>query len=136
MEALEIEKSHSLECANDLLNLPRENLAPQQGSKLAPSRHSLSYSIDEARPKTRDEFSEFQNAIVEKIRSFKESSMYELFLEGCIRSLSAGLELNQLRKVTSEMQTLLNQRIAASKAPVQSSTATLNKKGQKPRKFV
>ena len=136
MEALRLEKSHSLECANDLLDLPQERPSQQHVAKSAVARHSLTYSIDEARPKTRDDFTELQNALIEKIQSFRDNSMYELFLEGCIRNLGGLLELDQLRKMTGEMQTMLNQKIAASKVTVQSTSASsANKKGQKPCNF-
>lgn len=133
MEALKLDESHNLECANDLFdtNDDSEKNRTSQSILKTPSRPGNSYSIDEARPKTRDDFLEFQKIIIDKLSSFKDSSMYELLIEGCIRELAGLLEIPQLRKMTGEIQTMLNQKITTSKL-IQTIPMANVKKGQKP----
>uniref|UniRef100_A0A8C4N3K3 Eukaryotic translation initiation factor 3 subunit J n=1 Tax=Eptatretus burgeri TaxID=7764 RepID=A0A8C4N3K3_EPTBU len=72
-------------------------------------------SIDMQHPETRNEFIEFENALRKKITLFEKSPHYVSLLESLFRDVCISLDVDNLKKVTSTLNVLCNEKQKADK---------------------
>uniref|UniRef100_UPI00358E6C3C eukaryotic translation initiation factor 3 subunit J n=1 Tax=Myxine glutinosa TaxID=7769 RepID=UPI00358E6C3C len=72
-------------------------------------------SIDTQNPETRDEFLEFEDALRKKITLFEKSPHYVSMLESLFRDVCISLDVDNLKKVTSTLTMLCNEKQKADK---------------------
>lgn len=68
---------------------------------------SSSATIDSSNPKTKEDFTEFADAICKKVSQFKTKDEYVPFLDELVRNLCAGLSSTNIRKVKTSIDNLL-----------------------------
>jgi Translation initiation factor eIF3 subunit len=85
------------------------------------------YSIDSAKPRSKEEMERFERAVISKLMSLQHLPFYSFMISHFIRSLAASSFPNpqELKKVVSELQTLLNEKWAASKATPSSTSGSV-----------
>jgi len=86
-------------------------------------------TIDNFMPTNKDEFIEFSNMIVQKLAKFEARSDYQFFLETLIRDSCAGLEADDIKKISNNLNILVNEKQKLNKvAKGKKKTAAANKK--------
>ncbi|CAG8758127.1 2349_t:CDS:2, partial [Dentiscutata heterogama] len=71
--------------------------------------------LDRINPKTKEEFDEFSNLLVERIRKYEKQGLYVNFINGFVRELCSSLKDVDIRKVSSTLATVANEKAKASK---------------------
>ncbi|KAM6979648.1 eukaryotic translation initiation factor 3 subunit J-B [Aplochiton taeniatus] len=66
--------------------------------------------IDAMCPSTKDDFTEFEKLLKEKISQFEKSAHYSNFLDSLFRELCISLEVEDLKKVSSSLAVLLSEK--------------------------
>lgn len=66
--------------------------------------------IDAMCPSSKDDFTEFEKLLKEKICQFEKSVHYAHFLESLVRELCISLEVDDLKKVSSSVSVLLSEK--------------------------
>ena len=79
------------------------------------------------RPKTKEEFDEFSKMLTEVITSVSHLPHYAMFVGGLVKSIAEPLGSDDVKKVTSGLTALGNEKLKAEKGP-----AGKAKKGKKP----
>ncbi|XP_023232905.1 eukaryotic translation initiation factor 3 subunit J [Centruroides vittatus] len=72
-------------------------------------------SIESMVPSTKPEFDEFRKALVKKISQFEKSPQYVLFLDDLFRELCVNVDSEEIKKVTSSLNALANEKVKAQK---------------------
>ncbi|KAF8964145.1 Translation initiation factor 3 subunit J component [Entomortierella lignicola] len=72
-------------------------------------------SLETMKPKTKDEFNEFTNQLVALIQKHEKQGLYVSFLEGLFRELAQGCRDVDVRKFSSTLTTLGNEKQKAAK---------------------
>ncbi|XP_010876906.2 eukaryotic translation initiation factor 3 subunit J-B [Esox lucius] len=67
-------------------------------------------------PSSKEDFTEFQRLLKEKILQFEKSVHYSSFLESLFRELCISLEVEDLKKISSSLTVLLNEKQKQEKA--------------------
>lgn len=75
----------------------------------AVQKNSVS-GIDGLNPRSREDFVEFEKLLREKITQYDQSIHYSTFLESLFRELCISLELEDLKKISSSLTVLLNEK--------------------------
>ncbi|KAF0373781.1 translation initiation factor eIF3 subunit [Gigaspora margarita] len=71
--------------------------------------------LDRIDPKTKEEFDEFSNLLVERIRKHEKQGLYVNFINGFVRELCSSLKDVDIRKVSSTLATVANEKAKAVK---------------------
>ncbi|XP_013783888.1 eukaryotic translation initiation factor 3 subunit J-like isoform X1 [Limulus polyphemus] len=71
--------------------------------------------IDSMLPSTKEEFDEFRKALVTKISQVEKSTHYILFLDDLFRELTVNLEADDVKKLTSTLNAMANEKVKAQK---------------------
>jgi len=71
--------------------------------------------IDGFEPSTKEEFEKFSEMLSSKITKFEKSPHYEPFLESLYQKLALGLEAESIRKLSSMLTTLQNEKVKQTK---------------------
>ncbi|XP_037603239.1 eukaryotic translation initiation factor 3 subunit J-B isoform X2 [Sebastes umbrosus] len=66
--------------------------------------------IDAMCPSSKDDFTEFEKLLKEKISQFEKSDHYSSFLDSLFRELCISLEVEDLKKVTNSLTALLSEK--------------------------
>lgn len=72
--------------------------------------------IDAMIPSTKDDFTEFERLLKEKISSYEKSTHYSSFLETLFRDLCLSLEVDDLKKISTSLTALLSEKQRQEKA--------------------
>ncbi|RXN26209.1 eukaryotic translation initiation factor 3 subunit J-A-like protein [Labeo rohita] len=72
--------------------------------------------IDAMSPSTKDDFTEFERLLKEKISSYEKSIHYSSFLETLFRDLCLSLEVDDLKKISNSLTVLLSEKQRQEKA--------------------
>ncbi|XP_056268867.1 eukaryotic translation initiation factor 3 subunit J-B [Pseudoliparis swirei] len=66
--------------------------------------------IDAMSPSSKEDFTEFENLLKEKISQFEKSVHYSSFLDSLFRELCISLEVEELKKVSNSLTALLSEK--------------------------
>eukprot|EP01137_Pigoraptor_chileana_P012230 Opistho-2@64372 len=110
-----------LQNAKDLFSTGGEDAAPALTGD----------SIDTMRPKSAADFDKLEKAIAKKLGEYEHSVEYVPFLETLFRDLCAGVSSEDIRRIISVLNVLLNEKQKAEKGP-----ANKGKKKAPPKKVV
>ncbi|XP_018602266.1 eukaryotic translation initiation factor 3 subunit J-A-like [Scleropages formosus] len=66
--------------------------------------------IDAMNPSSKDDFTEFQKLLKDKISSYEKSVHYSSFLESLFRDLCLSLEVEDLKKISNSLTVLLSEK--------------------------
>ncbi|XP_035667261.1 eukaryotic translation initiation factor 3 subunit J-like [Branchiostoma floridae] len=109
--------------------LRRQKLAEEGDLELAKDMFGVDSEtggkIDRMQPQTREDFEEFQKALVEKVSQYQGSIHFVTFLEELFRDCCLGLEAEDVRRLGTTLTVLSNEKAKAAKA------AKGGKKGKK-----
>ncbi|KAI8481395.1 Eukaryotic translation initiation factor 3 subunit J [Branchiostoma belcheri] len=109
--------------------LRRQKLAEEGDLELAKDMFGVTSEtggkIDRMHPQTREDFEEFQKALVEKVCQYQGSIHFVTFLEELFRDCCLGLEADDVRRLGTTLTVLSNEKAKAAKA------AKGGKKGKK-----
>lgn len=101
----ELEEKRRKEIDDDVTLTAEEKLRLKQLEEEEYTRTALdtlgltsSASIDNFKPKTKEDFAELSEAICKKLSNYKENDEYVPFLDELVRSLLAGCELIKISK--------------------------------------
>ncbi|XP_065059681.1 eukaryotic translation initiation factor 3 subunit J-like [Rhopilema esculentum] len=83
-------------------------------------------TFDNFEPDTKEEFTEFQNLLVEKITKYEGKAEYTSFLEGLCRDCCAGIEVADIKRIATTLNAL-----ATEKAKIAKPAKTKKKGGKK-----
>ncbi|KAF4095287.1 eukaryotic translation initiation factor 3 subunit J-A [Onychostoma macrolepis] len=72
--------------------------------------------IDAMIPSTKEDFTEFERLLKEKISSYEKSTHYSSFLETLFRDLCLSLEVDDLKKISTSLTALLSEKQRQEKA--------------------
>ncbi|XP_014674441.1 PREDICTED: eukaryotic translation initiation factor 3 subunit J-A-like [Priapulus caudatus] len=72
-------------------------------------------SLDGCHPVSREEFDEFEKSLKDKILEFERSEHYIYFIENLFRDVSAGLEADDLKRLSSTLSVMANEKIKTAK---------------------
>ncbi|XP_043083551.1 eukaryotic translation initiation factor 3 subunit J-A isoform X2 [Puntigrus tetrazona] len=72
--------------------------------------------IDAMSPSTKDDFTEFERLLKEKISSYEKSIHYSSFLETLFRDLCLSLEVDDMKKISNSLTVLLSEKQRQEKA--------------------
>lgn len=72
-------------------------------------------TIESMVPSTKPEFDEFRKALVKKICQFEKSPQYVIFLDDFFRELCVNVDSDEIKKVTSSLNALANEKVKAQK---------------------
>merc|ERR1712168_377187 len=67
-------------------------------------------SIDAANPSTKQEFEDFAKLLKAKISQFQDSAHYMFLLESLLRDLSLGVEADDVKKLTTTLNVIANEK--------------------------
>jgi translation initiation factor 3 subunit J len=95
--------------------------------KLKPSTNGEVDDIASFRPKTKDEFDEFSTRLTNIITAHGTSPQYAMFIAGLVKAIAEPLGSDDVKKVTSGLTALGNEKLKAEKA-----SGGKPKKGKKP----
>lgn len=98
--------------------LYRQKLQEESDLKLAKEAIGISdaaESIEGAQLSSRDDFEEFRKTLVSKLRVVEKSAYYSLFLESTMRDLCASLDIDDLKRISSSLTTLYNEKLKSQK---------------------
>lgn len=98
--------------------LYRQKLQEESDLKLAKEAIGISdaaESIEGAQLSSREDFEEFRKTLVSKLRVVEKSAYYTIFLESTMRDLCASLDLDDLKRISSSLTTLYNEKLKAQK---------------------
>ncbi|XP_061101286.1 eukaryotic translation initiation factor 3 subunit J-B isoform X7 [Conger conger] len=95
----ELQEAADLELANDAFGVP--NSVPVV---------STVTGIDTLRPSSKDDFTELHKLLKEKISQYESSVHYSNFLESLFRDLCISLEVDDLKKISTSLTVLLNEK--------------------------
>jgi translation initiation factor 3 subunit J len=82
--------------------------------------------IDAMCPSSKDEFTEFEKVLREKITQFEKSAHYSNFLDSLFRELCISLEVEDLKKISNSLAALLSE-----KQKIEKQNKAGKKKGKK-----
>ncbi|CAG8542225.1 17815_t:CDS:2, partial [Cetraspora pellucida] len=71
--------------------------------------------LDRINPQTKEEFDEFCNLLIERIRKHEKQGLYINFINGFVRELCSSLKDVDIRKVSSTLATMANEKAKALK---------------------
>lgn len=94
---------------------------------LTPNGVSTGDTLSTFRPKTKDEFDEFSKMLTEVITSVSHLPHYAMFVGGLVKAIAEPLGSDDVKKVTSGLTALGNEKLKAEKGP-----GGKGKKGKKP----
>jgi len=110
--------------------------APTMGAKAAPvengasiDRRATKDSIDHLNPVTAPEFEVMRNNIEKKFETFASSPFYPAFVDDLVRDLFTALPPDSIKKVTSSLNTIINDKTAAQLRAQKGKTKKGGKKG-------
>ncbi|KAK6475000.1 eukaryotic translation initiation factor 3 subunit J-A-like [Huso huso] len=66
--------------------------------------------IDDMNPSSKDDFTEFENLLKEKICRYEKSIHYSSFLESLFRDLCTSLEVEDLKRINNSLTVLFNEK--------------------------
>ncbi|XP_041074498.1 eukaryotic translation initiation factor 3 subunit J-A-like isoform X2 [Polyodon spathula] len=66
--------------------------------------------IDDMNPSSKDDFTEFENLLKEKISQYEKSIHYSSFLESLFRDLCTSLEVEDLKRINNSLTVLFNEK--------------------------
>ncbi|CAJ0912073.1 16134_t:CDS:2, partial [Entrophospora sp. SA101] len=72
-------------------------------------------SLDKINPRTRDEFDEFSKLLCERIKKHEKQALYVTFINGFVKELCSNLKDVEIRKLSSILSTLANEKTRATK---------------------
>lgn len=108
--------------AEELLaeKLERQRLVEEGDLALAKETFGISASsnptvLDNIRLATKEDFDEFYKALDSKLSPYSRSPHYLTFVENLVRSLSAVLDTDDIKKLNSTLTTLYNEKIKLQK---------------------
>ncbi|XP_013405684.1 eukaryotic translation initiation factor 3 subunit J [Lingula anatina] len=90
------------------LEIAKETFGMQQGLGKT--------GIDAMHPVSKDEFEEFEKALKDKLIQYEKSAFYVAFLENLFRDVTAGLEVDDVKKLASTLNAISNEKTKAEKA--------------------
>jgi len=114
--------------------LRRQKLQEESDLELAKDAFGVSdipgqKTIDNFVPLNKDEFLELSNMIVQKLSKFEARAEYQLFLETLVRDCCAGLEAEDIKKISNNLNILVNEKQKLNKvAKGKKKTGAANKK--------
>jgi len=73
-------------------------------------------TIDSFEPSNKDEFAEFQKMLAEKITKYESRAEYAVFLEGLCRDVCAGMDADDIKRISSTLNLLASEKIKVTKA--------------------
>ncbi|KAF9437387.1 Translation initiation factor 3 subunit J component [Entomortierella beljakovae] len=85
------------------------------GIKVTDGVVTVASGLETMKPKTKDQFNEFTNELVALIQKHEKQGLYVSFLEGLIRELAQGCRDVDVRKFSSTLTTLANEKQKAAK---------------------
>ncbi|KAG0253301.1 Translation initiation factor 3 subunit J component [Mortierella polycephala] len=85
------------------------------GVKVADGVVVAASKLETMKPKTKDQFNEFTTELVTLIQKHEKQGLYASFLEGLFRELSQGVRDTDVRKFSSSLTTLANEKQKAAK---------------------
>lgn len=103
--------------------LYRQKLQEESDLKLAKEAIGISdaaESIEGAQLSSKDDFEEFRKTLVSKLRVVEKSAYYSLFLESTMRDLCASLDIDDLKRISSSLTTLYNEKLKSQKVTIAS----------------
>jgi translation initiation factor 3 subunit J len=112
------ELAADLETAQDLIS----------STKLSTTNGDDSNDISKFRPRTKDEFDEFSKRLTEVITSVSNLPHYAMFVAGLVKAIAEPLGSEDVKKVTSGLTALGNEKLKAEKG----SSGKAKKGGKKP----
>nr|ADD38477.1 Eukaryotic translation initiation factor 3 subunit J-A [Lepeophtheirus salmonis] len=77
---------------------------------------SLNLNIDGMNPSTKDDFAQFEKALIEKISTFSAAPYYTDFIENFLRNLCADLSSTNLKKIKLSFDALHSAKLKEEKA--------------------
>lgn len=103
--------------------LKRQKELEQQDLELALEALGLDKSaaknageIDSFEPITGEDFTKFASLLTTKIENYKNSPWYTSFLENLFRDLVAGVDMEGMKKITSSLSVMYNEKLKLTKA--------------------
>jgi len=73
-------------------------------------------TIDRFEPSNKDEFTELQKMLVEKITKYETRVEYPSFVEGLCRDICAGMDAEDIKRISSTLNLVATEKIKVAKA--------------------
>lgn len=102
--------------------LYRQKLQEESDLKLAKEAIGITdaaEAIDAAQLSSKEDFDKFRDKLVSKLRVVERSAYYSIFLESTMRDLCASLDVDDLKRISSSLTTLYNEKLKSQKASVE-----------------
>jgi translation initiation factor 3 subunit J len=81
----------------------------------APKKSNPQHSIDSCQPESKEDFNELAQYIHEKLSLYEKSPHYYLFIEGLSRNIVSSIDVENLRKLSTVINTIANEKQKAEK---------------------
>jgi len=110
-----LQEEADMELAKEAFGVPDFVPTPRGTKSTTPGISSTTNSvtvtgIDAMCPSSKEEFTEFEKVLREKITQFEKSAHYSDFLDSLFRELCISLEIEDLKKISNSLAALLSEK--------------------------